>query len=219
MLLEIILTGLVGYFMGGIPFARLVSLARGVDLEQVGSGVASVANVRHTQGWRWGLIVSVLEIAKVLLPVGLTDRLAGPDWAAYMATCLVVGHNWPAFSGFNGGRGILAALAAAAVLLPRELGILALVLVPIALKLRDTAPFALAGMLSFPALAFVFGEPRAVVIAFIAIAYIVAIRRLTAPPHGRRSFRVLASKLIFDRPDPNRHWALDQSGDRRMGPH
>lgn len=112
---------------------------------------------------------------------------------------------------------MLAALGTAAVLLPRELVLLALILIPLAMKIHDTAPFSLAAMVLFPIVAVLFGEPRPVVIAFVAIGYIIVVRRLTAPPRGRFSWKTLASKLIFDRPDPRRHWTLETREGEDLG--
>lgn len=217
MFFQIILVGVIGYLVGSIQFARLVATANGVDLERTGSGVASVANLRHTVGTRWAGVATIGDVVKTLLPVSLSNMLADPDWAAYIAVCAVAGHNWPVFSNFNGGRGMLAAIAAAAVLIPGELFVLAAILLPIALRMRDTAPNSLVALLLFPVAAALVGEPRSVVIAFIAIAYIMVIRRLTAPPRGKLSLKTLASKLIFDRPDPSKHWALEgEEGERRV---
>jgi glycerol-3-phosphate acyltransferase PlsY len=209
MAVEIVLVALVAYLLGGLQFARLVSLARGVDLMQTGSGVASVANVRRSLGLGWALLAATADVAKALVPVWLANAIGGPEWAAFVGVCVMIGHNWPIYTGFNGGRGMLTGLATAAVLLPRELAILALVLVPMAIRAHDTAPFALAAMLLFPVVAAGMGEPQPIVLAFVAIAYIVVLRRLTAPPHGRLSLKTLLSKLVFDRPDPNRHWTLE----------
>src|SRR5688500_14274863 len=104
MSLQILLVGVIGYLIGSVQFARLVAAARGVDLTKTGSGVASVANLRHTIGTRWASVATVGDCAKTLVPVGLAALLADVDWAAYLAVCVVIGHNWPVFSNFNGGR-------------------------------------------------------------------------------------------------------------------
>lgn len=195
--------------MGSIQFARIASLLRGVDLERTGSGVASVANVRHTLGTRWALAATAGDAGKALAMVWLASRLGGADWASFVAVCVMIGHNWPVLANFNGGRGMLAALGAAAVLIPLQLILLAAILVPIALKFKDTAPSSLAGLLLFPITAVLFGAPPSVVQAFVAIAVISIVRRVTAPPRGRLTLPTVLTKLIFDRPDRRKHWTLE----------
>ncbi len=209
MIEQIVLVGVIGYLVGSIQFARLVATVKKINLEAVGSGVASVANLRHSAGLGWAALATVGDVGKTLLPVGLVNMVQDPDWAAYVAVCVVVGHNWSVFARLNGGRGLLAAISAAAILIPRELIGLVVVLVPIALKVGDSAPSSLAAVVLFPIAAALMGEPRSVVIAFIAIACVLIVRRLTAPPRGKPTLKTLLSKLIFDRPDPQRHWSLE----------
>src|SRR5262245_11054952 len=109
--------GLAAYLLGSVPFARLVAARYGVDLAATGSGVASIANVRHTLGRGPMLAAAVGDVGKVLVSVFAVSRVS-LDWGAWVAVWVVVGHNWPVFARFNGGRGILAAITASVVLIP-----------------------------------------------------------------------------------------------------
>jgi glycerol-3-phosphate acyltransferase PlsY len=109
----------VGYLVGSISFARVVGrfVAPGevpstARLEFNAAGVVEVEGVSATSvsitaGRRWGLLVSVLDIAKAAL-VTLAFRLMAPDEPAYLvaATFAVVGHIWPLWHRFRGGFGV-----------------------------------------------------------------------------------------------------------------
>jgi len=109
-----------GYLLGSIPFGLIVGkLTRGVDVRKQGSGKIGATNVMRAAGTRFGALTMVLDVGKalgaVLLAkaiVGESDLLLGNlslDWqAAQVITGLSVllGHNWPVFARFRGGRGV-----------------------------------------------------------------------------------------------------------------
>jgi glycerol-3-phosphate acyltransferase PlsY len=125
-----------GYLLGAVPVGLVVGrLVRGVDVRDVGSRRTGATNVTRTLGTGWGAVVLVLDVAKGVLAVLLAGVLydgAGGEWVAAAAgLAAVVGHNWSAFIGFAGGRGVattgggLLALAplAVAVVVPPMLAI------------------------------------------------------------------------------------------------
>lgn len=207
---EAVLVAAGAYVVGSLPFARIVAASRGVDLERSGSGVPSVANVNHTLGKIPAALAILGDLGKVLIPV-FTGTLVSSDYGAFAAVWVIVGHNWPVFAHFNGGRGMLAALATAVVLIPREFAILAVILIPIAWAIHDTAPLSAVALVMFAVSAGLTGQPPSVVLAFVVIASIGFLRRVTAPSEAPSTWRTLLSRLIFDRPDPRRHWTFDES--------
>lgn len=95
---------LIGYAVGSLPIGYLVAQsARGVDLRQVGSGNVGAANVYRTGGWRMGLAVMLADVAKgagAVLLVGQAPAAVAAGAAA------VVGHIYPVWLGFKGGKGV-----------------------------------------------------------------------------------------------------------------
>lgn len=197
------------FLLGSLPFAYLVARARGVELRRTGSGVPSVANVGHALGFLPAALAFVGEVGKAMIPAGIVYASLGADAAAAVALWAMVGHNWSPWLRFNGGRGMGIVVGAAALLLPRELALIAILLVPAALVLRDTAPPSAVGLLLAPALAIWLGESPGVTLSFLAMAAVVLVRRATAPPPAMTARGPLWSRLLFDRPDPRRHWTLD----------
>ncbi len=106
-------SGLVGYLFGSIPIAYLlVRLRTGKDLRTEGSGnVGSLNSYVVTKSWAIGLTVLVLDILKGLVPVLLVNELAtGFIYLAAAGIGAVLGHNFPVWLKFWGGRGLATAL-------------------------------------------------------------------------------------------------------------
>lgn len=98
----------IGYLIGSVPFGLIAArLASGVDVRDFGSGKTGMTNVVRTSGKRVGAAVLLLDMSKAVIAIALarvfTDP-AGIQSAAGLAA--LVGHNFPVFAGFRGGRGI-----------------------------------------------------------------------------------------------------------------
>ena len=97
----------VGYVLGSLPFGLIAGWAfRRIDVRDFGSGKTGVSNVLRTVGRPAALLVLLLDMGKAILAVVLASVLSdshGVEAAAALAA--LVGHSWPAFVGFKGGRG------------------------------------------------------------------------------------------------------------------
>ena len=120
------LAGVCSFLIGGIPFGLLIGRAKGIDVRQAGSGNIGAANVGRLLGRRWGVLVFLLDLLKGLVPTAVAGRvlaLAGAEGACEEATiylcwllvgfCAVLGHNYPPFLGFRGGKGVSTSLGVA----------------------------------------------------------------------------------------------------------
>lgn len=114
-----LLAVLAAYLMGSIPFAQLLSKRRGVDLRRVGSGNVGATNVLRTLGVRPAVLAMMLDAVKgtvaVLIAQRLTNGVAAPV-AAGLAS--MIGHVYPVWLRFRGGKGVATAAGAFAVLTP-----------------------------------------------------------------------------------------------------
>jgi acyl phosphate:glycerol-3-phosphate acyltransferase len=127
---------LFAYLIGAIPFGMLAGrVAGGVDLRRHGSRRTGATNTLRTLGLRWAAVVLLLDVVKGVLAVLLARAwyLAGPpgspEWVAAAAgVAAVVGHNWSAFIGFSGGRGVATSAGGMLLISPLTL----LVIVPLA---------------------------------------------------------------------------------------
>lgn len=114
------ITILAAYFIGSIPFALLMARRWGTaDLHRVGSGNIGAANVFRVSGVKAGLMVALLDAAKGAASVLLAQRLNGGGAAPAVAgLAAVVGHVYPVWLGFRGGKGVATACGAFCVLTP-----------------------------------------------------------------------------------------------------
>ncbi len=114
----------LAYVVGSFPTAYLVGKANGVDLRTVGSGNLGATNVFRTLGWKWGLLVYVVDFLKGLLPVLYLPSLAGvtggpSGWAMAFGVFAILGHVKPVFLlGKGGGKGVATASGVFVALAP-----------------------------------------------------------------------------------------------------
>jgi glycerol-3-phosphate acyltransferase PlsY len=98
---------LLGYLFGSVPFGLLISKARGIDLRKVGSGNIGTTNVLRAVGKKEALITLLADILKGTVPVVLARTLTGNDTlVALTAAAAVLGHDFPLFLRFKGGKGV-----------------------------------------------------------------------------------------------------------------
>lgn len=114
-----------GYLLGSIPFAFLIARRfAAVDVRRAGSGNVGAANVQRTAGWSLGLTVALLDLGKgaaaVLFASAMTDN-AGTQAATAFAA--VVGHVYPVWLRFRGGKGVAVAAGAFGAIAPAATGI------------------------------------------------------------------------------------------------
>jgi acyl phosphate:glycerol-3-phosphate acyltransferase len=103
----------LGYLFGSIPFGLLLARAAGLgDVRKIGSGNIGATNVLRT-GSRWiAALTLVLDVAKGLVPVLVASRSWGEDAAILAAIGALVGHIFPIWLRFRGGKGVATYLGA-----------------------------------------------------------------------------------------------------------
>src|SRR4051794_9693716 len=111
----VVLAMVAGYLLGTFPSADLVTrlVTRGkVDIRAVGSGNPGTLNAIHELGTVWGVVVLVLDVAKGIA-AALLGWLLGAGAGAYIgATAAIVGHIFPVWARFRGGKGVATAAGA-----------------------------------------------------------------------------------------------------------
>ena len=99
----------VSYFIGSLPTGYLVArIFRGVDIRTVGSGSIGATNVRRMMGQGWAVFVTLVDMLKGALALLLTVESASSDpWLLSLsALAAVLGHNYPVWLRFRGGKGV-----------------------------------------------------------------------------------------------------------------
>jgi acyl phosphate:glycerol-3-phosphate acyltransferase len=121
------LTLLAAYLIGAIPFGWLIARSRGVDIFHAGSGNIGATNVGRVLGRKFGILVFALDFAKGAVPVALSGLLPvdtheslGPPGAIRVgvALCAFLGHLYPVYLGFRGGKGVATGAGTVFILVP-----------------------------------------------------------------------------------------------------
>lgn len=114
---------LAAYVLGSVSGSLTVGRFRGVDIRTQGSGNAGGTNALRTQGWRFALGVVLVDVGKGVLAVWLAQRLfpADPAVAFGALYAAVVGHIWPVFHEFRGGKGAATLVGGLILLWPQAL--------------------------------------------------------------------------------------------------
>lgn len=99
-----------GYLLGNISMGLIVSERYHMDIREHGSGNAGTTNVLRTLGWLPSVLTLVGDVLKSFFACLLGKWLAGETGLLVGGFMAVIGHNWPAFSGFRGGKGMAASL-------------------------------------------------------------------------------------------------------------
>jgi len=165
------------YLIGSIPFALLLSRRWGADLRSVGSGNLGAANVMRASGVTAGVLVAALDMAKGAASVWIAARLTNSaELPAAAGFAAIVGHIYPVWLRFRGGKGVATACGVFSMLTPLA--------VPPALALFALAVWftqyislgsVLASMV-LPPLAYALGSPAPGVVAAAAASALIIFR-------------------------------------------
>jgi glycerol-3-phosphate acyltransferase PlsY len=190
--LTLLAAGVIGYLLGSIPFGLVLTRLAGYgDLRQIGSGNIGATNVLRTGNKGVAALTLLLDLAKGSAAV-VIGQAWGADAALVAAGCVIIGHLFPVWLGFRGGKGVATALGVLIALAwPVALGA-ALVWLATALVLRYSSLAALVAAVAAAIIApFVADRATAAVIAGIALLIILRhhanIRRLIAGTESRIS--------------------------------
>jgi acyl phosphate:glycerol-3-phosphate acyltransferase len=193
---------LAAYLLGSISFSYLiVRYLAGQDIRLLGSGNAGATNVLRTTGKKAGILTLVLDVGKGVAAVSAARLVdSSPLTPLVAGLAVVVGHCYPIFHGFRGGKGVATAAGVAAVLAPLPLLLALLAFVLVVWRTRYVAIGSVAAAATTPALAWAFGRlgwtaapTRGTILALAAIAALVAwkhrvnLHRLLARTEARLS--------------------------------
>lgn len=205
---------IAAYLLGGIPFGLLIARGgAGVDLRRVGSGNIGATNVLRAVGKRAAALTLALDLAKGALAIAIA-RAAGCSalGLALVAVAAVLGHVFPVFLGFRGGKGVATTLGVVLAAMP-GVGLLLLgIWLGVALGSRYSSLAALTAVAALPLLAWLVDGRLPLVLASAALALLVVARhreniaRLWRGTEGKIGQRVEASAG----PRPNDQPPIDQ---------
>jgi glycerol-3-phosphate acyltransferase PlsY len=155
---------LFGYLAGSVPFAYLLARRAGIDVRLAGSGNVGAANVLRTTGAGRAVSVMLLDVAKGAAAV-LIVRLAagGASIAALTGAAAIVGHIYPVWLRFHGGKGVAVAAGVFSILAPIATSVAAALFLVTVWLTRYVSLGSIAATLALPPVAWWAGAPDAVV--------------------------------------------------------
>ncbi len=175
---ELILV-IAAYFLGGVPSALLIVwIATGKDVRKEGSGNVGATNATRTGGLAVGAVVTLLDVLKGAVPMWLMSLLnpAG-EWMAAVFVAVVVGHCYPVWLKFQGGKGVAAAFGAYLVLAPRAALVALVVWIVVLAVGRRVSLASMAATAVFPILLMFMYQPSPVVLGAVSAVSILIIFR------------------------------------------
>jgi glycerol-3-phosphate acyltransferase PlsY len=189
----IVLAAVIGYFLGSIPFGMLLTKRAGLgDIRRIGSGSIGATNVLRTGNKLLAGLTLVLDLAKGVAAVWIGSLWGGEAMLA-AGGAVVVGHMFPVWLGFRGGKGVATALGVLLTIAWPIAVIAGLLWLATAIIFHYSSLAALVGAVAAVVVAAIIVEPaRGLVIAGIAVLVILRhhenIRRLLAGTESRISF-------------------------------
>ncbi len=196
-----ILCIVIGYAIGCIQTAYIVGRAKGIDIRKHGSGNAGATNAIRVMGTKTGLIVFACDVLKAVLGYVVCyilfdgDSLFSSLAGLYGGLGVILGHNFPFYLGFKGGKGIAACMGVVIVFNPLMAVIIFAVAFTNLYLTRYMSLSSIIGVILFPICVAVFGNPiesvfLAVFIALLGIyQHRANIKRLLNGTEKRFSFK------------------------------
>ena len=167
---------LLGYAMGSVPFAFLLARRAGIDVRVAGSGNVGAANVLRTTGLPLGVTVMMLDIGKGAASVLTAYAAAGTVSAAAAGAAAIVGHIYPVWLRFHGGKGVAVAAGVFAVLAPAATIVASAVFFATVGLSRLISLGSMAATVTLPSAAWLTGAPPAVVSAAFGSTALILFR-------------------------------------------
>lgn len=124
-----VLTAILAYLIGSVNFSILLSrIVGGKDIRKSGSGNAGATNMLRTYGKKMGVITLLLDVFKGIAAILVCRAFSAGTTVEYIAgLCVVLGHNFPLYFGFKGGKGVATSLGVV-LMLDWRIGLIAAVI-------------------------------------------------------------------------------------------
>jgi glycerol-3-phosphate acyltransferase PlsY len=169
---------LAAYLIGSIPFALILARRWGAgDLRRTGSGNLGAANVMRASGVTAGLLVVALDMAKGAVSVWLAGRLsANPAAPAAAGLAAILGHIYPLWLRFRGGKGVATACGVFLVLTPPAVPPALAIFAAVVWLTKYISLGSLLASLALPPIAYAIGSPSPAVVGAVASAAIIVFR-------------------------------------------
>ncbi len=184
---------LAGYLCGATPWAFIIGKMNGLDIRKHGSGNPGATNVTRVLGKKWGVLCFFMDFLKGLVPVAGTAWLVSdyPPVAVCAGAAAVVGHMWPVFLKFKGGKGVSTTAGALAALAPLSLVAAGAVWAVVFFAFRYVSLASILAAIVLPVSAFAFDASGIYTLHPATLATLTAISALSILKHAGNIKRLL----------------------------
>jgi acyl phosphate:glycerol-3-phosphate acyltransferase len=166
----------VAYLIGSVPFGLILTRLGGAgDVRQIGSGNIGATNVLRTGRKGLALATLALDLLKGALPVWLADHYLGPDMAVVVGLGAVLGHCFPVWLRFKGGKGVATAAGVVAALTPVVALIAVVVFVVVVLATRYVSLGSMLGAIAAAPSAYLLGHVQAAEL-YLLLALLIVLK-------------------------------------------
>ena len=210
MVIKFILLIIGAYLLGSVPAAYVIARwRRGIDIRKYGSGNVGASNVLAAVSRRWSIPVTIFDIGKGAFIVWLAQALGlGAVQQVTVGICTIIGHNWPVFLQFKGGRGVFTSLGVVTMLSPK-LGLIVLVMSYLLAPVGQISLGVFIALLSLPFFSWFLSQPLdieerlPITLGLIVLALMGISKRLMASrtplSQSVPTARLIINRMLFDR--------------------
>lgn len=205
-LLKVIAVLIYGYLLGSVPLAYVIGKAvKGIDLRKVGSGTVGASNVWYNVGRKWIFPIGFFDVfVKGLTPISLArDGFnLGIEVQAATGILILLGHNWPLFLRFQGGRGVAPMVGIFLALARIELTVFIVIAVAGWRLTNNAALWVLISVFLLPLWSVLSGRPTAIVVLMAFAIVLTITKRLVSNSLRGTSNNILPllwNRLVYDR--------------------
>ncbi|SHI62959.1 glycerol-3-phosphate 1-O-acyltransferase PlsY [Lutispora thermophila] len=169
---KIIIISIIAYFLGNISVSYMIAkCSKGIDIRKYGSGNAGATNVLRTLGPKAGFFAFLGDALKGAIAVVIGNLIGGENGQVAAGIFVVVGHNWPVFLGFKGGKGIATTIGVMSAINPLMVAVIVPIGIVIIIITKYVSLASILGMIIFPLLMLISGQPiNLVVFSFLLSA-------------------------------------------------
>jgi glycerol-3-phosphate acyltransferase PlsY len=173
--MRLLLVMIIAYLIGSVPFGYLIVRGKiGADIRQTGSGGTGATNVSRLAGKAAGVVTLVLDALKGGVAVLIAEMLTRSDWiVAAAAVAVIVGHIFPVWLGFRGGKGVATGAGVFLVLAPIAVLCAGVVFLAIVLGTRYVSLGSMLGAAMIPLFVWLQSDSRPLLIAAVLSALLI----------------------------------------------
>jgi len=181
MMINIIIAFFISYIIGAIPFAFILTrFMTGKDVRKIGSGNVGATNASRAMGFKYGVLVALLDLLKGYVAVSLTKIILPDNLASYYllgaSLLIIIGHNWSVFLSFSGGKGVATTLGVFLNLVPLTFVIFIIVWFTVVILTKYVSLASILGALSSPIISIIFYNNSYITLFSCLVAILIILR-------------------------------------------